>query len=461
MKKFTMIAVVLCVAFMFAVPAMAVEVTTDGYYRVRGFSGNGYALHKDKDRSDDYFDMRLRVNADFVVSDVLKITTRFNALSRTMGTKSTASASISTFVSPVTGTTYNSTMAPGSSGLAVDTDDDFAWLRTYMSVTTPMGLFRAGRMAGGLWGTSFNDTETEEDRIRFDTGFGSFKTGVIYHHLKEGDKGLDITSGDIERYTAYGLFKQETFQVGLLCSVIKNHFLSDGDNFSDYKIALTKALGAYKATQYVATPFFTAKFGKIGLQGELASVTGDDKDYYQAALKDTDKDTLNYNLEGSFDFGAGSAFLGYAFASGEDKKDDATGTSLGDDWEKLFILTGSTGGVAGKKKLGGVGNWSAGGGNNDGIKLIYGGASFKPADNITLGLKAGTAKADEANEPAQKDDIGVEVDLTLAWTFFDGGLKYSAIAAYLDAGDYFKVPVTAAKFEDSCYTLFHYIQLYF
>ena len=42
MKKFTLIGLALCVAFVFALPAMALDVDFSGFYRVRGFSVHNY-----------------------------------------------------------------------------------------------------------------------------------------------------------------------------------------------------------------------------------------------------------------------------------------------------------------------------------------------------------------------------------------------------------------------------------
>ena len=70
---------------------------------------------------------------------------------------------------------------------------------------------------------------------------------------------------------------------------------------------------------------------------------------------------------------------------------------------------------------------------------------------------AGIGTADET-AAGQDDDIGFEVDLKLGMKFYDGALAYSAVAAYLSAGDYWD---TGANFDDSCYVLYHKIQLNF
>ena len=82
MKKFAVVAVVLCVAFMMAVPASALEITTDGYYRARWLAS--YNTKAAEDASDNggnsFGDMRLRVNNQFKINDNLELRTRFRAL---------------------------------------------------------------------------------------------------------------------------------------------------------------------------------------------------------------------------------------------------------------------------------------------------------------------------------------------------------------------------------------------
>jgi hypothetical protein len=432
MKKFTMIAIVLGVALMLAVPAMAVELTNDGYLRVRGFSEKGYSLDDNAQSTSSYYDMRFRLNTAFKVSDEVWINTRLHAMNRTLD------------------------------GADPVDENNINWRRIWMNIKTPIGLFRAGRMQGGTWGLVAFDNEGRQDRIRLDGPAGPLKWGFIIRKAAEGDVGFTYSSADYNVYYAYILYPSETFTAGLLYGYL------DNKTASDQSIVWNPATGTannYSALAHLAIPFFKAKFGAFGLQGELVSVTGESRKWGSSVtLKDVDRDELAYNLEGQFNFGAGSAELGYMFASGQENKANADDTyrdnGLGDDWEYLFILAGSTGQTPGG--IGGFGNMTATGGNNDGIKLIYGGASFKAGDAITLGVRAGMGKADEA-ATGQDDDLGFEIDLRFSWSFYDGSVKYSAVAAYLSAGDYWEgvTPPPNTTFDDSCYALGHTIQINF
>jgi len=419
MKKFTIIAVALCVGFMLAVPAMALDIQNDGSMRVRGYSDKGYTFDETAQSSDSYYDQRLRINTKFIVSDALMVRTRVDILD-------------SAFAGDVAGEPTGT--------------DQVDWERAWMVVKTPAGAFQAGWMGGGEWGTSFKDSGNDQFRVRFDTKLGPVKTGIILRKAIEGDSGPTISSGDFNVYYAYVLYPSETVTAGLLYG------------YQDLKHASDAGADPYKAVRHAFLPFFKAKFGPIGVQGEVVINTGDNNDFY-STTPDTDVDELAYNFEGSFNFGAGSVELGYAYCSGDDETDDDDqGSNLGADWEKLYILAGTTG-PTGSGLGNGAGNMASG--NDDGVSIIYGGANFNLGDNVNLGVMLGTGTADEP-AAAQDDDLGFEVDLKLKWKFFDGALSYTAVAAYLAAGDYWEataIPIT--DFEDSCYALYHNITLSF
>jgi hypothetical protein len=111
------------------------------------------------------------------------------------------------------------------------------------------------------------------------------------------------------------------------------------------------------------------------------------------------------------------------------------------------------------ENLGGQSNLSATG--NYGAKIIYGGATYSPLDNLELGVVVGTADADELRTGETEDDYGVEYDLTLNWKIYDN-LTYSAVAAFLSAGDFYKEQsaIPEANFDDT-YALFHQLELAF
>ena len=416
MKKFTIIALALCLAFVMAAPVMAVDANFSGAYRVRGFYVSQYDL-RDTTPSHDFMDMRFRLQTKFKASDILSVTVRFDALDGHVWGDATKSKEV------------------------VDFD------RAYMTIKAPIGTFDIGRMKGGTWGTKFLDSDTEKDRIKFTKKIENSTLYLVYQKNTEADDATSVSAADQDSETYYVLAKQkmENTTIGLLLA-----FTNDKINADRTK------------RKYGAAPYFVSKFGPLAVQGELAYNWGE-TDYDAAASADEDIKELAYNLEATYKFGPASVQVGYAFVSGDnnssDNEDSAFDDGVGNDWEKLFILTTNEVALL-DKNLGGIGNLSADGATLDasGAKIFYGGVTFSPLDNLKLGVVVGSADADEAPTGYQ-DDYGVEYDFTLNWKIYDN-LTYKAIAAFLEAGDYFKEGSTPANFDDT-YALFHQLQLKF
>jgi len=426
MKKFTIMALAICLAFALAAPAIAVDADFSGAYRVRGVYVEHWNL-LDTSGSKDFMNMRFRLQSVFKASDNLSVTVRFDALD-----------------GKVWGDSDNVNANTTSNALGDDIDFD----RAYMTIKAPIGKFDIGRMAGGTWGTSFLDTVGDKDRIKFTKTIDNLTTYLVYQKNAENDDSTSITAADEDSETYYILnkYKMENATAGLLLA-----FTND------------KTTSIQTKRQYSAAPYFVSKFGPLSIQGELQYNWGQ-TDYDTAGSADLDIKELAYNIEASYSFGPIGVMAGYAFISGDqsttDNEDSCYQDSVGNDWEKLFILT--TNEVSQLVNLGNYGNISKDGvaaaTNKSGAKILYGAATFSPLDNLKLGVVVGNADADEA--PATyKDDYGMEYDFTLNWKIYDN-LTYTAIAAFLEAGDYFKAGGTPANFDDT-YALFHQLQLSF
>jgi len=433
MKKFTIIGLALCLAFALAAPATAVDVDFSGHYYVRGSYVSHWNLD-DRSASNAFMDMQFRLKTVFKVNDILSVTTRFDALD-----------------DEVWGDDAND---EGT----IDFD------RAYMTIKAPIGTFFIGRQKAMAFGTSFLDYEEERDRIKYVKKIDNLKVIAIFQKNTENDDtaGAALTSGDdaadedSETYYLAGIYKMENTTVGLL-GAFKND----------------KTTANVTKHTYVALPYFVSKFGPLAIQGELRYNWGEAA-YDTAALAgaaggsgnttDIDTKALAYNLEATYSFGPASIMAGYAFVSGDNdaKADDESsshGYGVGNDWGKLFILTTSD--VGALTNLGGYGNLSMDGNCTYGAKIIYGGATFSPLENLELGVVVGTADADEVKAGVE-DDYGVEYDFTLNWKIYDN-LTYSAVAAFLSAGDFYKTEgagIADADFDDT-YALFHQLELSF
>ncbi len=454
MKRFTFVAVTLCLAFMMAVPAMAVEVDISGTYRARGIAVQDQTMRSNTGSTDASMDMRLRVQTVFKVSDDLKVTVRFDALDKQWGTSDSVSATTTNATVTAVGGVGHTHTATTAQTFGNNIDFD----RAYMTFNTGIGKFDIGRMAGGTWAGDVFDTAYDSDRIKFTTKLGDLILIYIFQkHLEADAGGIAGTNADSDYdiHWIAPIYKTESWSAGVLAGYARSM------GSSDTNVASTQ----FDTNVTIVVPYFKGKFGNFSVFAELFSLQGDASDYDIAGSPtDVDKDELAYNVELGLSLGAVNLELGYVFTSGDDGTNAAEDSSFtygtGDEWEKMFILNGSTGGFTGAGVLGGLGNLSQNGAIAHGTKQIYGGASFAVNDQLNVGVLLSYAEADET--PALwKDEYGSEIDLIVKYKLMDN-LNYTFKAAFLDAGDYYygATGVAPANFEDVT-AFWHVLQVNF
>jgi hypothetical protein len=247
--------------------------------------------------------------------------------------------------------------------------------------------------------------------------------------------------------------------------------------------------GTTSGAVYLLAPYFTGKFGAFGVNAELDYIFGEleyDKSPFSGITNpDRDVSGFAYFVEGTYDLGAFTFQAGFAHSSGDADYENASAADFGKDdltamgyvapgveWAKLFILNSDTHGM--NTTLGnGVGNHVGDGMATpstamiDGYQMPYLGVDYAINDKMSVGLIAAWSKADDIpdNEAGEKyeDDQGIEYDLSFTWKLTDN-LEYTAIAAYLDGGDYWKYRATGAlnnDIETGIYALYHQIKLTF
>jgi hypothetical protein len=313
---------------------MAVDVDFSGYYYVRGSYVSHWDL-RDTSASNAYMDMNFELQTVFKASDILSVTTRFNALE-----------------DHVWGTTTDESGDPGN----------INFNRAYMTIKSPVGKFVIGRAGVGYWGTTFVDTEVEADCVKFIKKIDDLTLYAVFMKLKEKDYSIatpDAADEDKDRYDLRFKYKMENVTSGLLLAFFNDKTANDATTH-----------------MYVAMPYFVGKFGPLDIQGELAYKWGE-TDLDVGA--DIDIKKLAYNLEATYNFDPASVMAGYAFISGDDGTDPTEASAYGNvgaDWEKLFILTYDEYPV---NVLGGFGNLSTGV-VDCGAKMFYAGATFSPLD---------------------------------------------------------------------------------
>lgn len=442
MKRTIFAVVAIAIAMVIAAPAMAVDLGFQGEYRVRAYSDSVTSLDTLQKVSNSWMDHRFRLQTVFTVTDNLSITTRFDAFD---------------------GETWGQPDITAPARLTFD--------RVYMTIKTDYGMFDVGRMQGSVWGTLFADSERDVDRIKFTTKLDNFVIIGIYEKDIELDAFINASDTDSETYWLAGVYRGETFTAGLLTGYTQNKTASENAN-------------SFEGKFWRMLPYFKASWEDFTLQGEAvfgfgkaiewdngqylannsypgtaaAPIVFGGVTYAGGPFKDVDLDAWMWNLEAGYGMGPLSFEMGYAWAQGQgtDGLLDVNGLpsqtakrktfgTLGADWDKLYILTSTenallTGG------LGGSGNLNAGGtASQAGAKIFYLGATFKPMENLSLGVIYGNAKAESVTKLNQSDNFGNEYDFKLVWDIMDN-LQYTFIAAYLDCGDFWQREVYDANY---------------
>lgn len=430
MKKCFVLGIALCLSLLLAVPVMALDTEFSGSYRVRGFHNSNQTL-SDNDSSDSYFDMRFRLQTDFMVSDHLMVTTRIDALDN---------------------------KRLGTNDLGGRDRDNIDFDRAYMTIKSDYGIFMAGRMVGGVWGTDFADSDTERDRIRWHDSFGDTTLYVIYEKRVESDGNLAV--GAVPGTPGSGTAaSDEDYDILFLGIANKAENISSGLLYGFYN---NKSAPGRKDRFHYFNPFAMGQFGPLGFQGELVYLGLGEREW-DDDRDDQDFKMLSLNVEGNYSMDMFQLELGYVYARGQGDSNDLKGNAgaIGEDWQKVWILTNSEDdGVA--NNLGGIGNLSATGGlaGQYGAQLFYGGITVRPMENMDVKFLVAYGEADKT--PSNVDEeYGWEYDLFLNYKIFDN-LTYSFIAAYLDAGDFWKeVPGGVGTDLDDNFHLFHQLSLSF
>ncbi|SCY41479.1 hypothetical protein [Desulfoluna spongiiphila] len=223
-----------------------------------------------------------------------------------------------------------------------------------------------------------------------------------------------------------------------------------------------------EAKVFLLAPYFDGKFGPLGITTELDYIFGE----AEYDTNNTERDVEGYAWFGElrYDIADFTLQAGYAITSGDaDYDDDDIGSmgyvAPGSDWAKAFILTSDEHGM--NTTLGdGLGNLVGDGFGTaytavlDGYRMIYAGVNYTCFDDtVNLGALIASSQADDTPGNVD-DDHGIEYDLTLTWNIMDN-LVYTGVAAYLQAGDYWKERSGNPNAAEDTYALYHRLELFF
>ena len=481
MKKIITTGATLLMALIMAAPSFAaMETKVTGTFTLDGVLNLNPGLDSDDDAKEtvSYREMELRLNTETKINDKITFFTRFDILDKVLSSQ------------------YTNTVAD-------EDDDNIQFDHAWMRIISPIGVFQVGRKTGVKWGTDFFDdgndygTDRAEYILPIPVGDDKFVFGAVAEKAFETKQ----TNRDNDKFYLTGTYVSKEWKTGLLAGYYNYNTFSA----SNYETAIEPEINAFMAAPGLATgmafaaaaqndykpridggvlylaPYFSGKVGPLKVNAEFGYINGEAdlkpesavlqvaalvNPALEAGLRDAyakkDVNAMCYWLEVGYPMEKANVEIGYAFMSGD--KDGSTGDleyagllGQGEDWEKMFILTGDDTGL--DTSLGGNGNILERNTamNVAGMSLMYVGGSYNVTDSLSLGGIFGMAKADEART-GWDDDYGMELDLTLSWKFLEN-LQYKATAAHLFAGDFWKGGA-ATKIDDVT-ALYHELVLSF
>jgi len=508
----------LALSLLIASPALALDLDVSGSLQFEGVYNENATLQK-SDSADSFREMRLRVLTEAQITDNIKIITRFDALDKILSSNDSAfdygedddnfdfDRAYAEIITPIGLLSVGRMQGVvwGTSWSDDETDTD----RIKLITPIPIGQNKlyigavAEKVTENDKGVELSSKDNDKYYIGATYKTKNYSTGLLsafynFHlfqdpgqakKFKDLDEagGLDQALSDkasAERYVSFA----ENYVAAAAAATAAGNFEEAG-KFGVQALAAktnaqqygsTDALNALKAWDgedrggtteakvYLLAPYFDGKFGPLGITTELDYIFGE---------TEYDKDNSTRDVEGyawfgelRYDIADVTLQAGYAITSGDaDYYDDEIGNmgfvAPGADWAKAFILTSdehdmntTLGGGLGN--LVGDGFGSAYTACLDGYRMIYAGVDYTCLDDtLTLGALIASSKADETPIDVD-DDHGIEYDLTLSWKIMDN-LLYSGVAAYLQAGDYWKERSKNDNAGEDTYAIYHKLEIFF
>ncbi|GAB6093781.1 hypothetical protein JCM14469_00330 [Desulfatiferula olefinivorans] len=515
MKKIIATGATVLMALLLAAPSFALETKVTGTFTLDGVLNLNPGLESDSDDQEtvSYREMQLRLNTETKVTDKITFFTRVDILDKMLSSQFTNTVDDEDddniqfdhawmrIISPVgvwqvgrkTGVKWGTDF--------FDDGNDYGTDRLEYILPIPVGddKFIFGAVAEKALETQ--QTNRDNDKFYLTGTYMSkdWKTGLLLglysYNTFVADNGAITVDAEIDALNSAFIAFQANPLDPAAAAAAGAAALSFGAASDNYNPRIDGQV------VYVA-PYFSGKVGPLNINAEFGYINGEAQlkgpypglttAVYQATFMGAlglgatpaqadaagtaaanatqantsvkkDVDAMCYWLEVAYPMDKANVEVGYAYLSGD--KDGFSSDieyagflGQGEDWEKLFILTGDDSGLDGT--LGGDGNILQVGSamNTAGMNLMYLGGSFDVTDTISLGGIFGMATADEA--PAGwDDDYGMELDLSFTWKLMDN-LEYTAIAAHLMAGDFWEGATGNTKVDDVT-ALYHQLVLSF
>jgi hypothetical protein len=451
MKKFWIVLLSLGLVAAFALPAAAFEAKIAGSYFIQGIYENNRSLLADHVPGDGavgyggasmaYFGQRLRLEPVFKIAEGLNLNMRIDAMERVWGQEGVGSETTGADTEFAHLGTRNGT-----------NEQNIQFRRVWVDFITPVGMFLAGYMGDGAWGTDAFDVPTEGPSIVYLIKLGPVIVAAVAEKAGEGRLGsvtYEVPAGfvdsDVDKYClgANYLFPQGTFQL-LYCRVNVDNLA-----YSDVKTYYNLYAAALKAT-----------FGPVYVEGEVEYQQGKYvwyqdptadalHDYFD--INDIDYKNLQYYVMAKWNIGPAWIGAQYAFSQGDDPntkdKYEAVLVKGYGLWQPCLILFEDW-----------TNRWAGNLGyarpqdqtfSNAVLYQIF--AGWNPTPKITVKGSYTWAYADEKDVRVYStnpyigsykvemadDEYGQEFDITASIKIYDN-LTYMVGFAYLWTGDYFK-----------------------
>lgn len=409
MKKCVGVFLVLSLMVALAPSAMATDLSVSGSFYVAGYyDDNGDLMEEEagaNGSSSAWYNTRLRIQAEFIVSPSLRLITRFDALEGYWDT-------------PGGPTEYNGGR----------NDDNIDFDRAYLDASTKYGRFQIGYQEDGLWGTGFGDEEYDGALIAWQSTIKGWIVGAGIGKYYEGDQGTAYTDLDMDEYQLYVIKPFAGGEAGLLVWYF---------DYADMKPILDTSLCSL-------LPYVKYRAGNLFVEAEAIYSFGNYiewdqwvKDMFPAA-EDVDLDSWSAYINAKYT--VGNAYIGgqIAFVQGDDPATDdqyEAGFS-GSDYNPCLILWNDD-----LVKWSGHDLGAGLGGNTTGDTMrnawlyqIY--AGITPMPKLDLFVSLTYARADEKWNAVDRD-IGEELDVTATYQLFDN-LDYMVAFGHFWAGGWYK-----------------------
>ncbi|MBW2561686.1 MAG: hypothetical protein JRE40_12640 [Deltaproteobacteria bacterium] len=396
MKKLLVVLLALGLVFAFAMPAAATDIKVKGHYFISGNYQDNPSM-QDGDAalsaSSNWTHQQFRTQVDFQVQKGLKLTTRFDVFERRWGETATS----------------------GEGNIQFD--------RVYITANIGPGVLKIGDMWNDYAPTKLGNIYGSGNVARYDIPFGNFVAELRWQKKTEGDVGVTVSAKDKDEYALGLMYKLDKGFVGA---------------YNIYTVDQTDVTDTFSITTNAFNPYFKYVLGAWTVQAEAYWITGE-KDYDAAGTQDKDYDGLTFWVAADAKFGAIGVGGEVFSASGDDltTTDIETGGVIGLAAPGALIMfdyyTNKFNGTA-------YTMWSYTRANVNVVDVYV---SYKASPKLNLKAKFiyADAQEKEAVYGTVDTDMGTELDLTATYKIYDN-LSYMVGFGYLWTGDFWKTSTT-------------------